>query len=76
MSMIKYQAMATIRRQRTNNPDASELNYKNVGLLGQYIDSTGKINGRRQTGLDAKKQRTMQKAIKQARALGLLPYNV
>lgn len=67
-----------IRRnsKRKIAPETGEIDYKNVALLQQFVDSTGKINGRRQTGLDAKKQRAVQKAIKQARSLGLMPFNV
>ena len=64
------------QRKRKNMPDMSDIVYKNVSLLQQFVDGTGKIHGRRQTGLDAKKQRAVQKAIKQARSLGLMPFKV
>lgn len=72
--MIQYQAVV-IRRNKRNSPETSDIDYKNVALLQQFVDSSGKINGRRQTGLDAKKQRAVQKAIKQARSLGLMAFN-
>ena len=43
-----------------------------MSLLSQFTDSADKILGRKQSGLDAKKQRMMQRAIKRARTLGLL----
>lgn len=69
-------AIRTKQRKRKNMPDIGELDYKNTSLLQQFIDSTGKILGRRQTGLDAKKQRAVQRAIKQARSLGTMPFKV
>lgn len=51
-----------------------DIDYKNAALLSNYVDSSNKILGRRQTGLSAKKQRDLQKAIKRARAIGLMAY--
>jgi small subunit ribosomal protein S18 len=51
-----------------------EINYKNVELLRHYIDDTGKIRPRRQTGTCAKHQREIAKAIKNARHIALLPF--
>ncbi|MFN2302356.1 MAG: 30S ribosomal protein S18 [Anaerolineales bacterium] len=51
-----------------------EINYKNVELLRRYIDETGKIRPRRQTGACAKHQRAIAKAIKNARHIALLPF--
>jgi small subunit ribosomal protein S18 len=50
------------------------IDYKNVGLLRQYISLEGKIVSRRITRLSAKNQRHMSTAIKTARILGLLPF--
>ncbi len=51
-----------------------EIDYKNVELLKRYIDETGKIRPRRQTGACAKHQRVVAKAIKNARHIALLPF--
>jgi len=51
-----------------------EIDYKNVELLRRYIDDTGKIRPRRQTGACAKHQREVAKAIKNARHIALLPF--
>jgi len=56
-------------------PELEEINFKNTGLLSKYTSDDGKISGRKFNGLDAKKQRAMKKAIKQARAMGLLPFS-
>jgi len=50
------------------------INYKNTDLLRRYIDDTGKIRPRRQTGACAKHQRAVAKAIKNARHIALLPF--
>jgi len=51
-----------------------EIDYKNSELLKRYVDETGKIRPRRQTGTCAKHQRVLAKAIKNARHIALLPY--
>ncbi len=51
-----------------------KIDYKNVDLLKRYIDDTGKIRPRRQSGACAKHQRAIAKAIKNARHIALLPY--
>lgn len=51
------------------------INYKNTDLLRRYIDDTGKIRPRRQTGACAKHQRAIAKAIKNARHIALLPFS-
>jgi len=50
------------------------IDYKNTELLQRYIDDTGKIRPRRQTGTCAKHQRAVAKAIKNARHIALLPF--
>lgn len=53
---------------------ANEIDYKDVNLLKNYISETGKIVPSRITGIQARAQRQLAKAIKHARFLGLLPY--
>lgn len=53
---------------------ANEIDYKDISLLKNYISETGKIVPSRITGIQAKFQRQLAKAIKNARFLGLLPY--
>ncbi|MDW8352116.1 MAG: 30S ribosomal protein S18 [Anaerolineae bacterium] len=47
--------------------------YKDYERLRRYISSQGKILPRRRSGLSAKNQRLMARAIKRARHLALLP---
>jgi small subunit ribosomal protein S18 len=51
------------------------IDYKDTNLLRRYIDETGKIRPRRQTGTCAKHQRAIAKAIKNARHIALLPFD-
>ncbi|MFN3239257.1 MAG: 30S ribosomal protein S18 [Pseudomonadales bacterium] len=52
----------------------TEIDYKDIETLKQYISETGKIVPSRITGTKAKYQRQLAKAIKRARYLALLPY--
>ncbi len=53
---------------------AQEVDYKDVGLLKNYISETGKIVPSRITGVQARVQRQLSTAIKHARFLALLPF--
>lgn len=50
------------------------IDYKNIVLLRKFITAEGKILPRRISGLTAKQQRHMAKAIKNARMIGFLPF--
>ena len=51
-----------------------QIDYKDLGVLKQYITETGKIVPSRITGTKAFYQRQLSSAIKRARYLALLPY--
>jgi len=51
-----------------------EIDFKNTDLLKRFLSGLAKIKPRKKTGVCAKHQRNLAKAIKRARALGLLPY--
>ena len=51
-----------------------DIDYKNVDLLKHFMNDKGKISPSRVTGLEAKIQRKIAKAIKRARQIALLPY--
>jgi small subunit ribosomal protein S18 len=51
-----------------------EIDYKDLGILKNYITETGKIVPSRITGTKARYQRQLSLAIKRARFLALLPY--
>ncbi|WWP01989.1 MAG: 30S ribosomal protein S18 [Candidatus Dasytiphilus stammeri] len=50
------------------------IDYKDIGLIKNYITESGKIVPSRITGTSAKYQRKLAKALKRARFLALLPY--
>jgi len=53
---------------------ATEIDYKDLVTLKQYVSETGKIVPSRITGTRPFYQRQLQLAIKRARFLALLPY--
>lgn len=70
-------AVAEVRRKRRRpkvNFKVQDLNYKNVDLLKKFMNDKGKISPARVTGIDAKTQRKVTRAIKRARNIALLPY--
>lgn len=52
----------------------TKFDYKDVDLLRSFITERGKIRPRRQTGVSAKQQRAIARAIKRARHMALLPF--
>jgi small subunit ribosomal protein S18 len=53
----------------------TEIDYKDIETLKNYITETGKIVPSRITGTNARYQRQLSRAIKRARYLALLPYS-
>lgn len=56
--------------------NAKPIDYKDVATLRKYISERGKILPRRITGTCAKHQRAITVAVKRARHIALLPYQV
>ena len=52
----------------------TEIDYKDLDPLTQYVSETGQIVPSRITGTKAKYQRQLATAVKRARYLALLPY--
>jgi small subunit ribosomal protein S18 len=51
-----------------------EIDYQNAELLRRFLSPEGKILPARRTGLTAKNQRKITRAVKRARSIGLLPF--
>ncbi len=54
--------------------EVTEIDYKDINTLKQYVSESGKIVPSRITGTKARYQRQLSTAIKRARYLALLPY--
>ncbi|MFO7890641.1 MAG: 30S ribosomal protein S18 [bacterium] len=50
------------------------IDYKNPKLLMKFTNEVGKILPRRTTGTCARHQRQLERAIKRARYLAIIPY--
>ena len=53
----------------------TDIDYKNIPLLQRYMSEGSKIDSRRKSGVCAKHQRTLAKAIKRARQVGMVPFD-
>jgi small subunit ribosomal protein S18 len=51
----------------------TNIDYKNLPLIQRFLNDRGKIVPRRISGVSAKEQRQLSRAIKLARFLALLP---
>jgi len=69
------------RRERPRRPCRfckmkTEIDYKNVRVLGNYVGDSARILPSRITGTCPRHQRALTAAIKRARHIALLPYVV
>lgn len=55
--------------------DKLEIDYKDINRLSKYISERGKILPRRMSGVCAKHQRELTRAIKRSREIALLPFS-
>jgi small subunit ribosomal protein S18 len=62
------------RRKSSPLKNGEVVDYKDVRRLQRFLTERGKILPRRATGLTAKQQRMVARAIKRARQIALLPY--
>lgn len=61
-------------RRRTRFSKLETVDYKDVDTLRKFVNERGKIVSRRASGLSAKQQRMITRAIKRARNMALLPF--
>ena len=57
-----------------SNKERAYVDYKDTEFLERFINEQGKILPRRVTGVSAKMQRQITRAVKRARHLALLPF--
>jgi small subunit ribosomal protein S18 len=60
--------------RQTYCPKGKCFDYKDVDTLARYVNESGRIKPRRQTGNCARCQRELAREIKRARYLGLLSF--
>ena len=51
-----------------------ELDYKDIETLKNFINPHARLLSRKKTGLSARHQRMVARAIKRARFMGFMPY--
>ncbi|ACK65720.1 ribosomal protein S18 [Rippkaea orientalis PCC 8801] len=66
--------MSYYRKRLSPIAPSQPIDYKDTELLRKFITERGKLLPRRITGLTAKQQRDLTKAVKRARFLALLPF--
>lgn len=57
-------------------PDVTHVDYKDTALLRTFLSDRGKIRSRRITGITPQQQRMVDRAIKNAREMALLPFRL
>jgi small subunit ribosomal protein S18 len=62
------------QRRRQNQIVPDYIDWKDTDFLRRFIPERGKIMPRRISGVSAKDQRRIAKAIKRARSMALLPF--
>ena len=73
---------SVVIRKRKIKPDPflhagyAQVDFKDLNNLKRYLTERGKIVPRRVSGLTATRQRQVAQAIKRARIIGLLPFQV
>lgn len=63
-----------MKSTNSNKKEIRHIDYKDTELLKKFINPHARIIARKRTGVSAKEQREIARAIKRARFLGLLPY--
>lgn len=61
-------------RRRSRYSKLESVNYKDYETLRKFVNERGKIVSRRVSGLSAKQQRMVTRAVKRARNMALLPF--
>jgi small subunit ribosomal protein S18 len=62
------------QRRRPRNVVPDYVDWKDVDFLRNFVPERGKIMPRRISGISAKDQRRIAKAIKRARSMAMLPF--
>ncbi|MEE9212812.1 MAG: 30S ribosomal protein S18 [Phycisphaeraceae bacterium] len=63
-----------VRLAQKSSNGTTYVDYRRVDDLRRMLTPNGKIQSRKRTGLNAREQRIVSRAIKRARYMALLPY--
>nr|QUE29455.1 ribosomal protein S18 [Erythrotrichia longistipitata] len=66
--------MNNYRKRPSTLSGVEQIDYKDTDLLKKFVTEQGKILPRRVTGLTAKQQKKVAKAIKRSRMLAYMPF--
>ena len=73
--MYRNQPIAEVAEQcYFSQNNIKYVDYKDVELLKKFLNPHGRLQARKRTGVSAKSQRQLAKAVKRARHMGLLPF--
>ncbi|HET6861149.1 MAG TPA: 30S ribosomal protein S18 [Streptomyces sp.] len=75
--MVRRSDPRQTAKSRPNPLDRARItyiDYKDTDLLRKFVSDRGKIRSRRVTGVSARQQRQLARAVKNAREMALLPY--
>lgn len=76
----RYRGTSSVIRGKKRKPcpfassGITHIDYKDIENLKKFVTDRGKIMPRRITGVSARNQRLLAKAIKQARHVALMPF--
>jgi small subunit ribosomal protein S18 len=71
---LPYEVERMSRKKSSPLQPGEMVDYKDLRKLQRFLTERGKILPRRATGLTAKQQRQIARAIKRSRQVSLLPY--
>ena len=74
MTRKRYSKFAQGTRCRFCRENVGEIDYKNVEVLRRLTTAQGKLFSRKRSGNCARHQRSVMRAVKRARIMGLLPF--
>ncbi len=72
--MIQRKRIIKVPRNCLFCNEEREPDYKDVGTISRYVSERGRILGKDKTGICAKHQRRLSKAIKRAREMAIMPF--
>ncbi len=60
--------------KKIDNNKINHVDYKDLEFINKFLNPYGRIIARKHTGLSAKNQKKVEKAIKRARFMALIPF--